>query len=96
MGQAFGVSPELVETLVQDGPDAAPVDDALKPQLASLRQITLDPSKSTDRQAEAVYAAGWKEDALYLAVQTAALYAYISRIFDAAGITPKALFDTPS
>ncbi|MAL08242.1 MAG: peroxidase [Maricaulis sp.] len=96
MAHAFGVDPGLVETLVQSGPEAAGVDARLIPLLAYVRQITLDPSKSTDAQAEAVYAAGWSEDALYDAVATAALYAYMNRILDGAGIAPKPVFANPS
>ena len=96
MAQAFGVDPHLVETLVQSGPEVAGVDEQLIPLLAYVRQITIDPSKTTDAQADAVYAAGWSEDALYDAVGTAALYAYMNRILDGAGITPKPIFAHPS
>lgn len=95
MAQAFGVEPALVETLVAEGPEAAGVEAKLVPLLNFVRQITLDPSKTTDAQAEAVYAAGWSEDALYDAVQVAALYAYMNRILDAAGIQPKPMFAEP-
>jgi len=95
MAQAFGVEPALIESLVNQGIEAAPVEDALRPLLAFVRQVTLDPAKTTDAQAEAVYAAGWSEDALYDAVQTAALYAYMNRILDAAGIEPKPLYAEP-
>jgi uncharacterized peroxidase-related enzyme len=96
MAQAFGVDPELIETLVAAGPDRADIDEKLVPLLDYVRQITLEPSKSTDRMANAVYAAGWSEDALYDAVATAALYAYMNRILDGAGITPKPLFSAPT
>lgn len=96
MAQAFGVDPDLIETLVAQGPEQAGVDAALVPLLAFVRQITLDPSRTTDALAEAVYAAGWSEDALYDAVQTAALYAYMNRILDAAGIRPKPGFAAPT
>ncbi|GJL96279.1 MAG: alkyl hydroperoxide reductase AhpD [Hyphobacterium sp.] len=96
MAQAFGVDPELIETLVVSGPADALVDRRLVPLLDYVRQITIEPSKSTDAMAEAVYAAGWSEDALYDAVATAALYAYMNRILDGAGISPKPLFTAPT
>lgn len=95
MARAFGVDPALVETLVAEGPEAAGVEAKLVPLLNFVRQITLHPARTTDAQAEAVYAAGWSEDALYDAVQTAALYAYMNRILDAAGIQPKPVFADP-
>ena len=95
MARAFGVDEALVETLVNEGPDAAPVEDRLKPLLAFVRQITLAPAKTTDALAEAVYEAGWSEDALYDATQVAALYAFMNRILDAAGIEPKPTFSAP-
>lgn len=95
MAQAFGVDPGLVETLVKEGLERAPVEDRLRPLLAFVRQVTLDPARTTDAQAEAVYAAGWSEDGLYDAVQTAALYAFMNRILDAAGIEPKPIFAAP-
>ncbi len=96
MAQAFGVDPELIEALVISGPADALVDRKLVPLLDYVRQITVEPSKSTDSMAEAVYAAGWSEDALYDAVAIAALYAYMNRILEGAGIEPKPLFNAPS
>lgn len=95
MAQAFDVDPELIETLVQSGPETAGVDKKLIPLLAYVRQITAEPSKITASMAEAVYAAGWSEEALYDAVAVAALYAYMNRILDGAGIAPKPLFSAP-
>lgn len=96
MAQAFGVDPVLIETLVTSGPEAAGIDEKLVPLLDYVRQITVEPSKSTDAMAEAVYAAGWSEDALYDAVAVSALYAYMNRILDGAGIAPKPLFAAPT
>lgn len=96
MAQAFGVDPQLIESLVQEGIEAAPLEDKLKPLLAYIRVITLEPAKASPSLANNVYAAGWSEDALYDAVMVAALYAFMNRILDGAGLTPKPLFDAPS
>lgn len=95
MAEAFGVDRALIETLVNEGVDAAPVEDRLKPLLAFVRQLTVEPSKVTDGHAEAVYEAGWDEEALYLASQVTAIYAFMNRILDGAGITPKDVFSQP-
>lgn len=96
MAQAFGVDPELIKALVTSGPADAIIDRKLVPLLEYVRQVTVDPGKSTDAMAEAVYAAGWSEDALYDAVAVAALYAYMNRILEGAGIDPKPVFSAPS
>ena len=95
MAEAFGVDRNLIETLVNEGPDKAPVDDSLKPLLAFVRQLTLEPSKMTDAHAQAVYDAGWDEEALYLTSQVTACYAFMNRILDGAGITPRPVFSQP-
>lgn len=96
MARAFGYEQAFVETLVRDGPAAAGVADKLIPLLDYVRQVTEEPAKVRASQAEAVLAAGWSEDALYDALQVAALYAFMNRILDGAGIEPKPLFAAPS
>ena len=96
MAQAFGVDPGLIDQLVSSGPAHSDIGENLVPLLDYVRVITLSPAKVTDAMAEAVYAAGWSEDALYDAVAVAALYAYMNRILDGSGIAPKALFSAPS
>ncbi|MHA6288132.1 carboxymuconolactone decarboxylase family protein [Maricaulis sp. CAU 1757] len=95
MAEAFGHAPDFVETLVSDGPQAAGVEPRLVPLLAYVRQLTEAPARVTAADTEAVLAAGWSEDALYLASQITALYAFMNRILDGAGIEPKALFEAP-
>jgi len=96
MALAFGIDPELIEALVISGPAGAGVNEKLVPLLDYVRQITEAPGKTTDHMAEAVYAAGWSEDALYDAVAVAALFAYMNRILEGAGIEPKPVFSAPS
>jgi uncharacterized peroxidase-related enzyme len=96
MAQAFGVDAELIDQLVVSGPHKSDVDPKLVPLLEHVRQITQAPGDTTDASAKAVYEAGWSEDALYDAVAVAALYAYMNRILDGAGIEPKPMFGNPS
>jgi len=95
MAQAFGYEQDFVDTLVNDGPEAAGVEAKMIPLLDYVHQLTKEPSKTRTSQAEAVYAAGWSEDVLYIAVQVCALYSYMNRILDGAGLEPKALFADP-
>ena len=60
--------------------------DRLKPILAYVRKLTLTPAKMTESDAAAVYAAGWSENALFDAVQTCALFNFMNRIVEGAGV----------
>ncbi len=84
----FGV-PETVVTALIDNLQTAPVSEALKPVLAYLRKLTLTPTKMTQKDADAVYAAGWDERALYDAVQVCCLYNFMNRFVEGLGLTPR-------
>lgn len=49
---AFGVEETLIERLLDD-PDSAPVEPKLRPLLAYVRKVTLEPSKMTAADAQA-------------------------------------------
>lgn len=83
--RAFGVDPAVIDALLAD-PDTAPVDPALRPLLAYVRQLTEAPSRITEAQAQAVYDAGWSEEALFTAIQTCALFNLMNRIVEGAGL----------
>ena len=61
---AFGVAPGLIESLIEDIDGTAAVDARLKPVLHFVRKLTMAPARVTRGDADAVYAAGWSEDAL--------------------------------
>lgn len=66
--------------------DTASVDDKMKPILHYVTKLTrLEPLKTAD--AEAVYAAGWSERALYDAVQVCALFNMMNRIIEGTGVS---------
>ncbi len=94
MAMAFGIDEKTITAMVEDI-DSAPVDDRLKPLLHYVRKLTLTPSKMTQSDADAVFAAGWEEDALHDAVLVCALFNFMNRILDGSGITPKPIFDKP-
>ncbi|MGF1550331.1 MAG: carboxymuconolactone decarboxylase family protein [Sphingomonadaceae bacterium] len=89
----FGVDEELFGKLLADI-DSAPVEDRLKPILRYVRKLTLTPSRIAPSDAEAVYAAGWDEEALFDAVSVAALFNMMNRIVMGAGILHDPLADT--
>lgn len=82
---AYGISRDLVEQL-RAGIDSAPVSDKLKPLLGFVRKLTLEQTRMTRADAEAVLAAGWTEDDLCLAVCICALFNFMNRFVHGLGI----------
>lgn len=94
MARAFGVDEALFDALFGDL-ENAPVSDAMKPVLRFVRKLTETPSAVVKADAQAVLDAGWSEDALYDAAAICALYNYMNRILDGAGIKPGPEYDAP-
>lgn len=83
--KAFGVSEETLTTLVADL-DRADVEERMKPILRFVRKLTLTPSRIAQADAEAVYAAGWDEEALFSAVLVCCTFNYMNRLTDGTGL----------
>ncbi|MEU7787777.1 peroxidase-related enzyme [Amycolatopsis sp. NPDC049159] len=83
--EAFGVAPGVLIAALADL-DTAPVEDRMKPVLAYVGKLTRSPSRMTDADAEAVFAAGWDERALHDAVLVCALFNFMNRMVDGLGI----------
>ena len=58
--------------------------------LRSVAKLTKTPGRMAPRDAEAVLAAGWPEQALYNAVAVAALYNFMNRLVEGLGIRAEA------
>lgn len=84
--RAFGVEDAVIDALVADI-EAAPVDRRLKPLLKYVAKLKDLPARLTEADAKAVYDAGWSERALFDAIQVAALFHYMNRIIEGAGVT---------
>ncbi len=87
--EAFGVDPDLIAAMVDDL-DGSDVDPKLRPILAYVAKLTRDPARMTEDDAQAVYDAGWSEEALFDAVQTRALFNLMNRIVEGTGVLPPA------
>jgi uncharacterized peroxidase-related enzyme len=83
--RAFGI-PDAVMDQALANLDSAAIDPALKPLLAYVGKLTRDPTGLRRPDAEAVYAAGWSERALYDAVQVCALFNMMNRIIEGTGV----------
>jgi uncharacterized peroxidase-related enzyme len=82
---AFGIEETLIERLLDDL-DSAPVEPKLRPLLAYARKLTLEPSKMTAADAQAVFEAGWCERDLHDAVLTVGLFNLMNRLLEGHGV----------
>ncbi len=82
---AYGYDPALVTRLVEDV-ESAPVTEKLRPLLRYVRKLTLDQSRMAQPDADAVYAAGWSEDDLHIAIAITALFNFMNRFVHGLGI----------
>lgn len=83
--ELWGVEPGLMDRIMAD-PDTAPISPKLRAMLRFVKKLTETPGRMAQADADAVYAAGWEEDALFAAVAIAALTALMNRIADGTGV----------
>ncbi|MBP2181099.1 putative peroxidase-related enzyme [Amycolatopsis magusensis] len=83
--EQFGV-PEGLLTAALSDLDNSPVDARMKPVLHYVGKLTRTPSRMTEADAEAVYAAGWSETALHDAVLVCALFNFMNRMVEGLGV----------
>ncbi len=83
--KAYGIEVETIEALMADR-DTAPVEDHLKPLLAYIEKLTVSPSRMTEADANAVYAAGWSERALFDAIQVCGVFNLVNRFIEGTGV----------
>lgn len=87
--EAFGVDEGFLGRLLDDV-DASGVDQKLAPVLAYVKKLTLTPSRMTQADADAVYAAGWDEQALHDAIAVCSLFSFMNRLVDGHGVAADA------
>jgi len=85
VASGFGVDGKVFAVLMDDV-DRAPVDARLKPILRYVRKLTETPSKMTPADADAIYAAGWNDEAFAHAVAVCAYFNNMNRLLDGTGI----------
>jgi alkylhydroperoxidase family enzyme len=76
----YGVHSETVKAF------DAPPDPRLEPILAYAKKLTLTPTRLTQADADAVFAAGWSERALHDAVLTTCLFNFMNRLLEGHGV----------
>ncbi len=82
---AYGVEEDLFTGLMDDV-DTALVDEKLKPILRYVRKLTNEPAKLVQADSDAVWSAGWSEQALHDAIMVAALFNLMNRMLDGHGV----------
>ena len=82
----FGVDGKVMRQLLAN-PETADIPDKMKPVFGYLKKLTECPSRITPEDAEAVYAAGWNEEAFHDMVATGALFNCMNRLVEGFGIS---------
>ena len=88
IANAFDIDADLVDAIATDF-DAAPIDTRMRPLLAYVIKLTETPAQMTDTDADAVYAAGWSEEALMDTIFICGLFNMMNRIVDGSGVVPR-------
>jgi len=83
--RALGETPDVIQALLEDI-DAAPVEQRMKPLLSYVRKLTREPARMTQADADAIFAAGWGEDAFHHTVMVCALFNLYNRLIEGYGV----------
>lgn len=83
--EAFGIPAGLLSAALIDL-DTAPIDEKMRPVLRYVGKLTSTPSRMTAADADAVFAAGWEEKALYDAILVCAIFNFMNRMVEGLGI----------
>ncbi len=85
IAEMFGVEEDLIDELVEDL-ESVKIDDKIKAALRYSKKVTENASKLVAGDADALYAAGWDENALMNIVEICALFAMYNRLADGTGV----------
>ena len=85
--EAFGISEEVFDALIADV-ETAPIDDKLKPIMRFAGKLTVTPSRMVQADVDAVFEAGWSEEALHTTTLVTATFNFMNRIIFAHGLGP--------
>lgn len=83
--EAFGIDEIMIKALINDI-DSVEGLEKLKPILRYVKKLNFLPSKATKADAQAVFDAGWTEEALYEATQVCALFNMMNRLIEGSGV----------
>ena len=81
----LGVAPGSVARLAEEG-TAPGIEPKLQPLISYVRKLTEAPTSLSRADADAVFAAGWEEQALHDAVAVCCLFNFMNRYVEGLGI----------
>lgn len=84
---AWGVEEGLLDKLLDDF-DSAPVEMKLQALLRFVQKLALTPGEMSQADADAVFEAGWEEQALHDAIAVTARVAFMQRLVEGHGFIP--------
>lgn len=85
IAEIHGIEPQVFDKLI-NAPAEAGLEDKWLPLLDYVKKLTEAPARLTDADADAVYAAGWSEEALFDAITVCALFNFMNRIVEGSGV----------
>lgn len=91
----LGVSSASIEAAIDDI-DAAPLAEKMKPILRYAKKLTEQPASPTQADADAIFAAGWDDTALYHTVAVTALFNFMNRLVEGMGIVLDTVYVKPA
>jgi uncharacterized peroxidase-related enzyme len=83
--ELLGVPRDAIRSAL-DGIDASPVPAKMKPVLRYAEKLTRKPDSLTQADADAIFAVGWDDTALYHTVAVTALFNFMNRLVEGMGI----------
>ena len=83
--EALGMEGKLLDEAIADI-ETASVEDNLKPLLAYVKKLNDEPTRMVQADADAVFAAGWSEEALERAIALCCLANFMNRLVEGHGI----------
>ncbi|MHA1538300.1 MAG: carboxymuconolactone decarboxylase family protein [Alphaproteobacteria bacterium] len=83
--EALGMKSKLLDEAIADI-ETASIDDRIKPLLSYIKKLTEEPTRMTQADADAVFSAGWSEEALERAIALCCLANFMNRLVDGHGI----------
>jgi uncharacterized peroxidase-related enzyme len=83
--EALGVDKNLFKDLLKNI-DTAPVKENIKSILKFVKKLTLSPSLMTQADADAIFDAGWDENAFHFAIMICGMFNLYNRLLEGYGI----------
>jgi len=83
--RAFGIADGAIDELLEDI-ETASIDPKLKPLIAYVGKLNALPSRLTPTDSQAVFDAGWSQEALFEAIEVAGLFNHMNRVVEGGGV----------